>query len=54
MEIKRGYVKWIDPVNGDICKAPLYEFPELLETATARQKADAEALRELNDGSDPD
>ena len=51
MQIKRGYVKWTDPINGEICKVPLYDFPELLETATARQKADAEALMELNGGN---
>jgi hypothetical protein len=43
MEIKRGYVKWVDK-EGVMHKEPLHLHPELLATASDKQKQYVEEI----------
>lgn len=46
-QIKRGYVYWTDKSGSH--KEPLYLHPELEATASEKQLAASERLKELND-----
>lgn len=47
MEIKRGYVKWVDK-EGMTHKELLVNYPDLLATASDKQKAEAEEAWEMS------
>lgn len=50
MEIRRGYVHWVDSEGRH--KEELYKHPDLLKNASEREKRYAEELRALNGDSE--